>query len=93
MTAPGPIQPTLTQGFIDSFDNGKGGKIYGLELSASLPFGHFMPALEGFGALASASFTRSMRRESGGPSEQLPGLSRNVSTARSIMKAAGSARG
>ena len=79
VTAPGPIQPTLTQGFIGSFDNGKGGKIYGLELSASLPFGSFVPALEGFGALASASFTRSkVRRTDDGPSEQLPGLSRNV---------------
>jgi iron complex outermembrane receptor protein len=79
VVAPGPIQPTLTQGYIDSFDNGEGGKIYGLELSASLPFGNFVPALEGFGALGSASFTRSkVRREKDGPSEQLPGLSRNV---------------
>lgn len=79
VTAPGPIQPTLQQGYIDSFDNGDGGKIYGLELSASLPFGSFVPALEGFGAIGSASFTRSkVRRTDDGPSEQLPGLSRNV---------------
>ena len=77
--APGPIQPTLKQGYIDSFDNGEGGKIYGLELSASLPFGSFVPALEGFGAIGSASLTRSkVRRTDDGPSEQLPGLSRNV---------------
>lgn len=79
VTAPGPIQPTLTQGYINSYDNGEGGKIYGLELSASLPFGSLTPSLEGFGALASASFTRSkVRRTEDGPSEQLPGLSRNV---------------
>jgi iron complex outermembrane receptor protein len=36
-------------------------------------------ALEGFGVIGSASFTRSkVRRTSDGPSEQLPGLSRNV---------------
>ena len=79
ITAPGPVQPVLSEGYIDSFDNGEGGKIYGLELSTSLPFGNFVPALEGFGALASASFTRSkVRRTEDGPSEQLPGLSRNV---------------
>lgn len=79
ITAPGPIQPTLTRGFISSFDNGKGGKIYGLELSGSLPFSTFSSALEGFGVIGSASFTRSkVRRNSDSPSEELPGLSRNV---------------
>ena len=79
ITAPGPVQPVLSEGYIDSFDNGLGGKIYGLELSGSLPFGSFIPALEGFGAIGSASFTRSkVRRTEDQPAEQLPGLSRNV---------------
>lgn len=79
ITAPGPIQPTLTQGFISSFDNGQGGKIYGLELSGSLPFSTFSSMLEGFGAIGSASFTRSsVRRDSDSPKEEIPGLSRNV---------------
>ena len=54
ITAPGPIQPTITQGFITAPDNGEGGKIYGLELSGSLPFSVFSTALEGFGAIGSA---------------------------------------
>jgi iron complex outermembrane receptor protein len=79
VTAPVPPQPVLNEGFINSFDNGKGGKIYGLELSASVPFATFADALDGFGFLGSASFTRSkVRRTSNSPSEQLPGLSRNV---------------
>jgi len=79
VTAPGPIQPVLSQGFIGAPDNGKGGKIYGLELSASLPFASFSDALSGFGLLGSASFTRSeVRRTAASPVEQLPGLSRNV---------------
>ncbi|HET9398354.1 MAG TPA: TonB-dependent receptor [Sphingomicrobium sp.] len=79
VTPPVPPQPVLDQGFINSFDNGKGGKIYGLELSASVPFSTFADALDGFGFIGSASFTRSkVRRASDQPSEQLPGLSRNV---------------
>ena len=79
ITAPGPIQPTLTRGFLNSFDNGDGGKIYGLELSGSLPFSVFSSALEGFGAIGSASFTRSsVRRSPDSPKEEIPGLSRNV---------------
>ncbi|MFO1254660.1 MAG: TonB-dependent receptor [Sphingomonadaceae bacterium] len=79
ITAPGPIQPTLTQGFIGAPDNGKGGKIYGLELTASLPLGSLTDALDGFGLIGSASFTRSeVRRTASSQPEQLPGLSRNV---------------
>ena len=77
--APGPIQPVLTEGFISAPDNGDGGKIYGLELSGSLPFSTFSSALEGFGVIGSASFTRSkVRRTPESEPEELPGLSRNV---------------
>ena len=77
--APGPVQPVLDQGFISAPDNGDGGKIYGLELTASVPFGAFVPALEGFGVIGSTSFTRSeVRRFEGDEPQQLPGLSRNV---------------
>lgn len=77
--APGPIQPTLYQGFISAPANGRGGRIYGLELSASLPFGAFVPALDGFGAIGSASFTDSkVRRRPQDEPEDLPGLSRRV---------------
>jgi iron complex outermembrane receptor protein len=79
VTPPVPPPPVLSEGFIDSFDNGKGGKIYGIELSGSLPFSTFSETLDGFGFIGSASFTRSsVRRTSDSPKEQLPGLSRNV---------------
>ena len=79
IVAPGPIQPTLKQGFISAPDNGDGGKIYGLELSASVPFGTVMPMLDGFGAIGSASFTRSsVKRTPQSVAEDLPGLSRTV---------------
>ena len=77
--APGAEQPVLTEGFISSPDNGDGGKIYGVEFTASLPFEVLTPALEGFGFIGSASITRSEVRETpeSDPIE-LPGLSRNV---------------
>ncbi|NJC04273.1 iron complex outermembrane receptor protein [Sphingomonas kaistensis] len=77
--APGPIQPILREGFISAPANGRGGRIYGLELSASLPFGSLVPALEGFGAIGSASFTNSkVRRTADAVPEELPGLSKRV---------------
>jgi iron complex outermembrane receptor protein len=79
VTPPVPPEPVLDEGFITAPDNGKGGKIYGLELSASVPFSSFADVLDGFGFIGSASFTRSsVRRTSDSPKEQLPGLSRNV---------------
>lgn len=66
-------------GYLDAPANGEGGKIYGLELSASIPFGMMSEALEGFGFLGSASFTRSSVKETpDSEPQQLSGLSRNV---------------
>lgn len=79
VTAPSVIQPILTEGYIDAPANGDGGKIYGLELTASVPFGDLVEALDGFGVIGSASFTRSeVRRFEGDDPQELPGLSRNV---------------
>ncbi|MFC4347132.1 TonB-dependent receptor [Kordiimonas lipolytica] len=68
-----------TVGRRDFKDNVDGGKIYGVEFSASLPFSNFSEALEGFGMLGSASFTKSSIVD---PSSQekitLPGLSKTV---------------
>jgi len=75
----GPIAPTFFQGLITSPANGDGGKIYGVELSASVPFGTFVPALDGFGFLGSASYTKSKVRQT--PTSEpieMPGLSRGV---------------
>jgi iron complex outermembrane receptor protein len=45
-------------GTISTQANGKGGKVYGLELSASLDGALLTPALKGFGIIASESVTR-----------------------------------
>jgi iron complex outermembrane recepter protein len=53
---PVPVQPT---GTYTAPYNGKGGRLQGIELSASLPLRMLTPALDGFGIVASASFNDS----------------------------------
>lgn len=79
VTAPSGFTPALTEGFISAPENGEGGKIYGVELSASVPFSMLSESLDGFGALMSASFTDSSVKEH--PEDEptdLPGLSKTV---------------
>lgn len=81
---PIPLQAT---GTYTAPENGKGGRLSGVELSASLPFALLSPALNGFGIQASASFTSSGIKirdpesaSSVGSGEiTLPGLSKRVS--------------
>ena len=56
---PPGTQPAQDIGNFTSPQNGEGGKLQGLELTASLPLDMFVDALEGFGVVASASFTDS----------------------------------
>ncbi|HJW46292.1 MAG TPA: TonB-dependent receptor, partial [Lysobacter sp.] len=57
---PGPNEPpTQTTGRFSAPYNGQGGKLQGLELSASMPLDLFWEPLEGFGFQASASFNDS----------------------------------
>ena len=56
---PGMTVPVQTTGRFSAPYNGKGGKLQGLELTASLPLDLFTDALRGFGFVASASFTDS----------------------------------
>lgn len=82
----GPCPPVLTKGTYSEPVNGKGGTLQGLELTASLPFNLWSQALDGFGIVASASFTDSNIKirdpESsssvGGGDITLPGLSKQV---------------
>jgi iron complex outermembrane recepter protein len=85
-----PNQPCPAAQAIGSYTapfNGKGGKLQGVELSASLPFELLTPALKGFGLVASATFNDSNIKvrdpESassvGGGDIDLPGLSKRVS--------------
>jgi iron complex outermembrane recepter protein len=79
--------PAQAIGTLTAPYNGKGGKLQGIELSASIPFNLFSTALQGFGIQASASITDSNIKikdpessSSVGSGEiSLPGLSKNVS--------------
>ena len=85
---PPPGSPdALTTGTYTAPYNGKGGNMKGLELTASLPLDMFTPALEGFGVIASATFTDSSITIPPDPNVQssvgtdpimLPGLSKRV---------------
>jgi len=59
--------------------NGKGGKLYGVEIAGTIPFDAFVSALEGFGVTGGLSYTKSKIKPS--PSEEasaLPGYSKWV---------------
>ncbi len=55
----GMVVPVLPTGTFSSPQNGKGGTLRGLELTASLPLDMFTEALRGFGVQASATFNDS----------------------------------
>ena len=83
---PPGTQPAQDIGDFSAPANGEGGMLQGLELTASLPFNLWWDALDGFGIVASASFTDSNIKirdpESassvGGGDISLPGLSDQV---------------
>ena len=78
--------PAQTVGSFTAPFNGQGGKLSGVELTASLPLDLMTPALRGFGVIASSSFNsssikvrdpESANSVGGGPID-LPGLSKRV---------------
>jgi TonB-dependent receptor len=83
---PIPGSTIATRGDYTAPYNGKGGRLSGVELSASLPLGMLTPALSGFGIVASASFTSSnisikdpdSASSVGSGNISLPGLSKRV---------------
>jgi iron complex outermembrane receptor protein len=79
-TAPNYLPPQgITNGFIQHPYNVKGGKMYGAELGATLPFGDFIPALDGFGATGGVGYTQSkLHIYPGAPASMLPGYSKWV---------------
>ncbi|EZP84799.1 TonB-dependent receptor [Novosphingobium resinovorum] len=59
--------------------NGKGGKLYGVEIATTLPFETIIPALEGFGVTGSVAYTKSkIQATPDSPSGDLPGYSKWV---------------
>ena len=83
---PGVTTPPQSTGNYTAPYNGTGGKLQGLELTASLPFNLWSQALDGFGIVASASFNDSNIRidapenqsSVGNAPIALPGLSDQV---------------
>jgi iron complex outermembrane receptor protein len=75
---PGNVTPTFNQGIVSQWQNGQSGKVYGFEGSLSLPFSTFSSSFDGFGLIASASYTDSEVKEGGAAPIKMPGLSRWV---------------
>ena len=66
-------------GTINAPINGKGGKLYGVELAGTLPFGEIVSALDGFGVTGGASYTKTkIAPTPGAPAEDIPGYSKWV---------------
>lgn len=76
---PTAIQPASSSGLFSRPANGQGGNVKGIELSGAFDVGTVMPALDGFGVQASASYTESNLHPDG-PDQptKLPGLSGTV---------------
>ncbi|MFZ6693423.1 TonB-dependent receptor [Undibacterium sp. SXout20W] len=77
------VVPVSNMGFYTTQANGTGGKVQGVELSASVTGEMLTPALSGFGVIASASFTDTNIKVNGPGSQTpmwatLPGLSKTV---------------
>lgn len=65
-----------TQGLLNTPSNGQGGHIWGVEYSASMEAGVWVPALDGFGVTANVSHTLNDLEPNGpGTGKVLPGLS------------------
>jgi iron complex outermembrane receptor protein len=69
----------ITNGLLQQPYNVKGGKMYGVELAGTVPFGELIPALDGFGITGGVSYTQSkIHPYPGGPASTLPGYSKWV---------------
>lgn len=77
------------QGLANQWRNGNGGRVYGAEASLSLPLATFTQALDGFGVLASGSYTQSRVREGSADPIAMPGLSRWVVNGTAYFEKAG----
>ncbi|MEP7131420.1 MAG: TonB-dependent receptor [Sphingomicrobium sp.] len=69
----------IANGLLTRPYNVKGGKMYGVELAGTIPFGELISALDGFGVTGGVSYTQSrIHPYPGGPVSTLPGYSKWV---------------
>lgn len=86
--------PATNMGVVTQPQNGKGGTLYGFELSGTIPFSLFSDSLQGFGVIGSYSYTKSKITNPNSPTTPLPGLSKHVANGTIFFERAGfSARG
>ncbi|MEO7276473.1 MAG: TonB-dependent receptor [Sphingomicrobium sp.] len=90
----------IANGELSAPYNVKGGKMYGVELAATVPIGELISALDGFGVTGGVSYTKSKIHPyfngdgSAGPATDLPGYSRWVANGTAYFEKWGfSARG
>ena len=85
----------ITNGIIFQPYNVKGGKMYGVELGATIPVGELIHALDGFGLTGGVGYTKSkIRIYNNAPPQDLPGYSKWVANGTAYFEKWGfSARG
>lgn len=77
--ATGITEPLIYEGFVSQPQNGRAGKMYGIEFTASVPFNMIAEALDGFGVTFSYSYTGSAVRQTPEADKTvMPGLSKSV---------------
>ena len=67
-----------TVGLLDAPTNTGGGNMYGGEIAATLPFGIFSTALDGFGITGGVGYTKTKVKNANGTISQIPGYSKWV---------------
>ena len=78
---PAGIPPTTLIGSLKYPVNTDGGKMYGAELAATLPFSIITPMLDGFGVTGGAGYTKTKVTDFFGNKSQIPGYSKWVANA------------
>ena len=73
----GPVPPSRI-GLLNAPNNTGGGDFYGAELGATIPFGIFSEALEGFGFTGGVGYTETKVEDAFGDVDQIPGYSKWV---------------
>ena len=86
---PTGTQPTSTIGVLNQPVNTKGGKLYGFELGATVPFDVITPALSGFGITGGVSYTKTSIKEPSGAKSVIPGYSKWVANGTLFYENAG----
>jgi iron complex outermembrane receptor protein len=77
-------------GTVNQAVNGKGGKLYGVEVAGTLPLETFTSLLNGFGVTGGVSYTKTkVAPEPGKPATDLPGYSRWVANGTAYYENAG----